>query len=216
MAEISQWHIAGDWFDNCSCAVAAPLIAIPARLCHGNSIEHALEPRLAKRHAAATASCLCGSFGPEDPQCGSGDEMTLKVEGVVNRTVHAEEALGGSSRLESLQLALASWDCLMRILCPIVFPKPLLMPTSQSKTPERGGVGAQLVSDQQFRHEALLLEQLAHQPQRRPTVASALDQHVEDLALVIDGAPEIRPLAGDAHHQLVQMPAIARPRATLA
>jgi len=57
MAEISQWHIAGDWFDNCSCAVAAPLIAIPARLCHGNSIEHALEPRLAKRHAAATASC---------------------------------------------------------------------------------------------------------------------------------------------------------------
>jgi hypothetical protein len=30
--------------------------------------------------------------------------MTLKVEGVVNRTVHAEEALGGSSRLEPLQL----------------------------------------------------------------------------------------------------------------
>ena len=142
--------------------------------------------------------------------------MTLKVEGVVNRTVHAEEALGGSSRLEPLQLALASSDCLMRILRPIVFPKPLLMPTGQSKTPERGGVGAQLVGDQQFRHEALLLEQLAHQPQRRPTVASALDQHVEDLALVIDGAPEIRPLAGDAHHHLVQMPAIARPRATLA
>ena len=142
--------------------------------------------------------------------------MTLKVEGVVNRTVHAEEALGGSSRLEPLQLALASSDCLMRILRPIIFPKPLLMPTGQSKTPERGGVGAQLVGDQQFRHEALLLEQLAHQPQRRPTVASALDQHVEDLALVIDGAPEIRPLAGDAHHHLVQMPAIARPRATLA
>jgi hypothetical protein len=42
--------------------------------------------------------------------------MTSKVEGVVNRTVHAEEALGGSSRLEPLQLALASSDCLMRIL----------------------------------------------------------------------------------------------------
>jgi len=48
------------------------------------------------------------------------------------------------------------------------------------------------------------------------TLASALDQHVEDLALVIDGAPEIHPLAGDAHHHLVEMPAIARPRATLA
>src|SRR6516225_6074146 len=40
------------------------------------------------------------------------------------------------------------------------------MPTGQSKTPERGGVGAQLVGDQQFRHDVLLLEQLAHQPQR--------------------------------------------------
>jgi hypothetical protein len=70
----------------------------------------------------------------------------------VNRTVHAEKALGGSSRLEPLQLALASSDCLMRILRPIVLPKTLLMPTGQSQTPERSGVGAQLVGDQQFRH----------------------------------------------------------------
>ena len=71
---------------------------------------------------------------------------------------------------------------------------------SQSETPERRGVGAQLVGDQQFRREALLLEQLAHQPQRRPAIAPALDQHVQDLALVIDGAPEVHPLAGDPHH----------------
>jgi hypothetical protein len=43
-----------------------------------------------------------------------------------------------------------------------------------------------------------------------------LDQHVENLALVIHGTPQIQPLAGDAHHHLVQVPAIARPRATLA
>src|SRR5215470_7744611 len=72
-----------------------------------------------------------------------------------------------------------------------VFPKPLLMPTGQAQTSERAGVEAQLVGDQQFRHEALLLEQLAHQPQRGATVASALDQYVENLALVIDGAPQI-------------------------
>jgi hypothetical protein len=40
---------------------------------------------------------LRSSFGSEDPQSGSGDEVALKVEGVVNRTVHAEETLGGSS-----------------------------------------------------------------------------------------------------------------------
>ena len=24
MAQIPSWHVAGDWFDNCSCAVACP------------------------------------------------------------------------------------------------------------------------------------------------------------------------------------------------
>jgi hypothetical protein len=47
----------------------------------------------------------------------------------------------------------------------------------------------------------LLLEQLTHQPQRRSSVASALDQHVEDLALVIDGTPEVHPLARDPNYQ---------------
>jgi hypothetical protein len=60
---------------------------------------------------------LCSSFGSEDPKGGSGDEVALKVESVVNRTVHGDEALGGSSRFEPLQLALASSDCLVRILC---------------------------------------------------------------------------------------------------
>jgi hypothetical protein len=43
----------------------------------------------------------------------------------------------------------------------------------------------------------LLLEQLAHQPQRRPSVAPTLNQHVENLALVIDGSPRKHPLASD-------------------
>ena len=60
-----------------------------------------------------------------------------------------------------------------------------------------------------FRCKALFLEKLAHQPQRRPAVAPALDQHVEHLAFVIDGTPEIHPLAGDPHHHLVQMSAVA-------
>jgi hypothetical protein len=59
--------------------------------------------------------------------------------------------------------------------------------------------------------EALLLEKLAHQPQRGPAVAAALQQHVEDLALVVDGAPQIHPPAGDPNHHLVEMPSVARP-----
>jgi len=93
--------------------------------------------------------------------------VALKVEGVVNGGVHAEEALGGSSRLEPLHLALSSSHGLMRILRPIVVPEPLLVLTGQLEMPERRAIGAQLVGDQQFRGKPLLLEQLAHQPQRR-------------------------------------------------
>jgi hypothetical protein len=39
-----------------------------------------------------------------------------------------------------------------------------------------------------------------------------LDQHVVNLALIIDSTPQIQPLAGNAHHHLVQMPAIRLPK----
>src|SRR6516165_10657934 len=93
------------------------------RPCHGNSIEHAV--RAETRHASCRCDGilpLCGSFCSEDPQRGSGDEVALQVEGVVNRSVHAEKTLCGASRFEPLQLALASSHCLMRILRPIVVP----------------------------------------------------------------------------------------------
>ena len=54
-----------------------------------------------------------------------------------------------------------------------------------------------------FGAKPLLLEKLAHQPQRRPAVTPTLDQHFENLALMIDGTPEIHPYAGDPHHHLV-------------
>jgi hypothetical protein len=52
-------------------------------------------------------------LGSEDPQRRSRDEMALKVEGVVDRGMHAEEALGRSSRFEPLHLALSSPHRLM-------------------------------------------------------------------------------------------------------
>src|SRR6516162_5551589 len=97
---------------------------------------------------------------------------------------------------------------------PAAPSEPLFVKAAQPQSPERGGVRAQLVGHQQFWCKSLLLEKLAHQPQPRPAVAPALDQHVEHLAFVIDGTPEIHALASDPHHRLVQMPAVAWPRAT--
>src|SRR5437764_14658130 len=84
------------------------------------------------------------------------------------------------------------------------------MTAAEAKMPKRGSVRAQLVGCQQFRREAVLPEQLAHQPECRVLVAAALHQHIENLALVIDGAPQVHPLAGDANHHLIEVPPVAR------
>src|SRR5712671_4980343 len=89
------------------------------------------------------------------------------------------------------------------------------MRASQAKVPERRSVGAKLVGRQRFRRETLSPEQLAHQPERRPPVAPALNQHIENLALMVDSAPKVQVLAGDPDHHLVQMPSVARAAAAL-
>src|SRR5215471_14976073 len=96
--------------------------------------------------------------------------MALEVEGVVDCGVHAEKTLSGTSRPEPLHFALSPSHRLMRVFRPIVFAQPLFMRAGQSQTPERRGVRAQLIGDQQFGCEPWLLEQLTHQPQRRPSV----------------------------------------------
>ena len=104
----------------------------------------------------------------------------------------------------------------MGVFGTIVFSEASIMRTAQTQLPESRTVGAQLVGNQQLRCEALLLKQLAHQPECRLRIAPTLNEHVEDLAFVVDGTPQIHPPARDPHHHLVEMPAIARPRATLA
>ena len=94
--------------------------------------------------------------------------MALKVEGVVDGGMHAEEALSRSGRFEALHLALSSPHRLMRILGAIILSEPLLMGTGQLQLPERRAVGPQFVGYQQFRHKSLLPKKLAHQAQRRP------------------------------------------------
>jgi hypothetical protein len=66
--------------------------------------------------------------------------MALKVEDAVDGGMHAEEALGGSSRFEPLHFALSPSHRLMRVFGAIISPQPLLVWASQSQTPERGGV----------------------------------------------------------------------------
>ena len=80
---------------------------------------------------------------------------------------------------------------------------------------EGSAVGAQLVGRDPRRREALFTQQFAHQPDGRRPVSTTLDQDLEDLALVIDGTPQIHLLACDPDNRFVEMPGIARSRTAL-
>jgi hypothetical protein len=108
----------------------------------------------------------------------------VEVEVVVDGDVDTEKALRRSGRFEPLHLTLSAPHRLMRILRTVVCPQSLVMTTGQAKVAERRTVGGQLVGGQDLGDEALFPEQLTHQTPRRPLVASAPDQHVEDLTFM--------------------------------
>src|SRR5439155_19312846 len=100
---------------------------------------------------------LGGCFGSEDPKCGSRDEMSLTIEGVVDGGMDAEKTLGGSRRLEPLHFALSSSHDLMGVFSAIVLSEASVMRAGEAQLPEGRAVGAQLVGDQQLWCEAQFL-----------------------------------------------------------
>ena len=52
-------------------------------------------------------------------------------------------------------------------------------------------IRAQVICDELVWDKAILLQQLAHQFERRPFVPPGLDQHIKNFTLGIDGAPKV-------------------------
>src|ERR1700724_1415620 len=94
----------------------------------------------------------------------------------------------------------------MRILGSIVAPSTTLMSSCDSKITGSGSIKSQIVRDQLGWDKAILLQELAHEFQRRALVSPALDQHIKHFALGIHGAPKIDHAAGDFQIDLVKMP----------
>jgi len=76
-------------------------------------------------------------------------------------------------------------------------------------------IGSKAVSHDAGRPESVFLQELDHQFHGVFGVATALDQEIEPLSLVIDGPPNPVLIIADGDHQLVEVPLIAwlRPRA---
>ena len=82
MAEIPSWHITGDWFDNCSCAVACPCTFAQAPDNAGLSGKWKLHQSIAGNESDSDCT-----FTQKDNDltgsCGGG-EKTIKISGKVD------------------------------------------------------------------------------------------------------------------------------------
>ena len=94
----------------------------------------------------------------------------------------------------------------MRILGPIVLPSPALMPAFNAEIVGCCAVGAQIIRDQSIGNDGVFPQKLAHQFQRGVLVALGLDQHIQNLAPGVDGAPQIDHAPIDFQIDLVKMP----------
>src|SRR5277367_2354541 len=103
----------------------------------------------------------------------------------------------------------------MRILSSVVLPSPALMPAFDPKLSDRGAVRSQVVGDQSLWNEGILPQELAHQSQRGVLASLGLDQHIENLALRVDGSPKVDHSAVDFQIDLIQMPSRVRLQPTL-
>src|SRR3954453_15192903 len=170
-------------------------------------------------------SSSCGSnptdVGPHlkgTPPCRSilacRDMVAAEMKEVVDLVVGGEETLCLPGRLEPLHLSLSPSGRLVRILCPVVQPFMLPMLDARHDLPLCRTVARPLVGDPDGRPPAVPLQQLAQQALGGALITPALDQHVEDDAVLVDGAPQPVLCPGDLYRNLIQMPFVSGRRQT--
>ena len=100
---------------------------------------------------------------------------------------------------------------LMRDLRAVV----LVLPSAVHHGPHDGTVArrvtAQLVRDETARRSALSFQHLAKEAHRGSAVAARLDQDVEEVAVLVDGPPQILSSAVDRYEELIEIPGVAQP-----
>ena len=137
-------------------------------------------------------------------------QMTANVEKVADESVHGQESLCLTGRFEPSHLSLALSCGLVGDFGTIVLVSVRAMGDRRHDRSVRRPVAAQLVGDQPPRLTLLALQQLAEKACGSPAVAPRLDEDIDDVAILIDGTPEIVPPSLDGDEDLVQVPSVAQ------
>jgi hypothetical protein len=127
--------------------------------------------------------------------------MTLNVRGVVDRGLDIQEALGRAWRLETLLLALAPSDRLMRILRTIVGTLIIDVLSGQAEGPKGDMTGSEFIGCDPDWRPPVLLQKFPHQLQCSLGVPLRLHEEIQNLAFIVNGSPQLMaPPSNDDDH----------------
>ena len=119
------------------------------------------------------------------------DQVMPVLVANVDRAVHGGEFLERLHPVKPLHRAFSSSEWLVGILDPVVQPASGLLATGGANRLQRGAIGPQAVG-----HDgagaAMAFHCFLDEFQRRSLVPRCGDEGLQHLALVIDGAPEVR------------------------
>lgn len=130
-------------------------------------------------------------------------QMPSDPKEIQDNSVDRQESLCLTGRFEPSHLALTLPGWLMRDFSTIVGVSACVVEDGRHHSPMRCPVALQLVGDQAPRFAFLALQELSKEPLGCTPIATWLHQYVDDIAVLIDRAPEILPLALDRHEELV-------------
>ena len=117
-------------------------------------------------------------------------------------------------RLEPLHPSLALTGGLMGVFGAIIQIAVLPMLHVGQELPFGCPIAGEFVGNEHPRHVGESFKQLAEEPLGGFRVPVTLDQDIEDMAILVHGSPQIVALTVNAQKHFIQMPFIARPRAS--
>ena len=136
-------------------------------------------------------------------------------ENVGDLVMGGKKTLSLPRRLEPLHDPLALSGRLMGVFGPVIEALVLLMLDPGHDFPLSSGVAPQPVGDEHPRGSTLLLEELAEQAFGGRLVAPALDENIENEAVLVGGMPEPMLVPSDADDNLIDVPFVAPARRAL-
>ena len=137
-------------------------------------------------------------------------QVSADPKQILHTTMHRQEALRVSDRLEPAHLALALPRRLMRDLRSVVLVLLRAVYDRRHHGAVCRGVAAQLIRNQPARRPALIFQQFPEETGGRLAITPRLDEDVDEVTVLVNRPPEIPTSALDLHKQLVEKPSIAQ------